>query len=44
MAGGDLLGTPGEFAAGQGFQDQRCDQAVPEEGDFFGLGIHRMTS
>ena len=40
MAGGDLLGAAGEFAAGQRFQHQRCDQPVTEQGDFFGFGIH----
>ena len=40
VAGGDLLRAAGEFAAGQRFQDQRRDQPVPEQGDFFGFGIH----
>ena len=40
MAGGDLLGAAGEFAAGQRFQHQRRNQSVAEQGDFFGFGIH----
>jgi hypothetical protein len=41
LAGGDLLGTPSEFAAGQFFQDQRRDDAIAKESDFFGFVIHR---
>ena len=40
VAGGDLFGAAGEFAARQRFQHQRRDQAVAEQGEFFGFGIH----
>ena len=43
VAGGDLLGAAGEFAAGQSFEHQRGDQAVAEQGEFFGFGIHERT-
>jgi hypothetical protein len=42
-AGGDLLGAPGEFAAGQRFQHQRRDQAITEERDFFGFVVHGVV-
>ena len=40
VAGGDLLGAAGEFAAGSDSKHQRGDQPVAEQGDFFGFGIH----
>lgn len=40
LARGDLLSASGEFAARQGFQDQRRDDAITEEGDFFGFVLH----
>ena len=40
MAGGDLLGAARELAARQRFQHQRCDQPIPKQSDFLGLGIH----
>ena len=40
VAGGNLFGAAGELAARQGFENKIRDQPVPEEGDFFGLGIH----
>src|SRR5258708_15075798 len=42
-AGGDLLGAPGEFAAGQRFQHQGRDQAITEERDFFGFVVHGVV-
>src|SRR5260370_34229673 len=39
-AGGDLLGAACEFATGKTLNDQRCDQAVTKQGQFFGFGIH----
>jgi hypothetical protein len=40
VAGGDFLGSPREFAAGQWLKHERRDYAEAEQGDFFGLGIH----
>ncbi len=44
VAGGNLLGAAREFAAGQGFEHQRRNQAVAKQGEFFGFGIHRGIS
>src|SRR6516225_7510991 len=40
MARSDFFGAAREFPARQRFQDERRNQPVPEEGDFFGFGIH----
>jgi hypothetical protein len=37
VAGGNLLGAAGEFAARQRLQNQRRNQAVAKQGDFFGF-------
>jgi hypothetical protein len=38
VAGNNLLGAAGEFAAGQGLQDEWDDQTVAKQGDLFGFG------
>src|SRR4029453_1007878 len=39
-AGGDLLSAACEFSARQCFQHQRSNQTIPEQGEFFGFGVH----
>src|SRR5260370_38203348 len=39
-AGGDLLGAAREFTTGKTLNDQRCDQAVTKQGQFFGFCLH----
>ena len=41
MPGGNLFGAPRQLTPRQRFQNQRGDQAVTEQGDFFSFGIHR---
>jgi hypothetical protein len=43
-AGGDFLRAAREFAARQCLQHQRRDEAVAEEGDFFGFVVHGVFS
>ena len=40
MAGGNLLGAAREFAARQRLQNQRGNETVAKQGDFFGFGMH----
>src|SRR5207247_5143375 len=40
-AGSDLLRATRELTAGQRLQHQRRDEAIAEEGDFFGFVVHR---
>jgi len=40
LASGDLLSTPGQLAAYERLDDQRRDQAITKESNFFEFTIH----